>query len=270
MKRTKPRMFQNYNWTVHGWTGEAEQMEWQKSKCASRAQLASFGSVKKRKGWTVENWEIWSSWDTIAGYGRDLSVSRGSYWRIQGKLQEQWAQLRLRRGKEGRAIEKKNKSEGTHWQGWGKWEKRWRKLEGSKRRRQLCRHQEGDAVAWSREMGETCWRRLPEIANKMDEMWEKGRGAGSCGSQLRQDKVLPSTKRGSWTERVRKLSSGNKNKRDTVNFTFLLTGNGKISGKVLYKVKHLCVCECYLWVWTEGHQGDLWRGCFSLIETLCR
>lgn len=175
---------------------------------------------------------------------------------------------------EGRMWEKlkkiKKKSEGTHWQEWGKQEKRGRKLRGSKRHRELRRHQEGDAVIWSRETGETCWRRLPEIANEMDEMGEKGRGAGSWVSQLREDTFLPSTKRGSWTGRVRKLSSGNKNKRDSVSFTFLLTGNRKISGKVLHKVKHLCACECCLWVWTQGHQRHLQWGWFSLFETLCR
>lgn len=85
---------------------------------------------------------------------------------------------------------------------------------------------------------------LQEIANKMDKMGKRGRGT-SQGSQLREDGLVPGTRswqRGSQTGRARKLSLGNKNKRDLANFTFLLSDNRKMSGKVLHKVRHLCVC----------------------------
>lgn len=152
-------------------------------------------------------------------------------------------------------------AEGTCWQERGKQKERYRKLRETKRCWKLCSHQEGDALAWSSEGGETCWRLL-EIASKMEEKAERGSGAASC-------MFLPGMKRwqrGRRSGRARKLSSGNKNKRDSVRFTFLLTDNGKIGGKVLYKVKHSCVY--YLYVWTKGHQGDLCRGWFSLFETL--
>lgn len=137
-------------------------------------------------------------------------------------------------------------AEGTHWREWGKQEKRWRKLRETKRCRELGRHWEGDAVAWSRETGETWWKRLPGIENGMGETGERGRER----SQRREDTLLPSTKRrqrGSRAGRARKLSSGNKSKRDSVSFTFLLTDR-KIGGKVLYKVKHWCVLPlCVDW-----------------------
>lgn len=34
-------------------------------------------------------------------------------------------------------------------------------------------------MAWSRKMGETCWRRLPDIAKEINEMGERDVGAAS-------------------------------------------------------------------------------------------
>lgn len=119
-------------------------------------------------------------------------------------------------------------------------------------------------MPWSRETGKTCWRMLLETANEMDEMGERG-------SELRQDTLLPGTERqqrGSRTGRVRKLSSWNKNKKDSVSFTFLLTDNRKISGKVLYEVKHsyIYVCVCVLPLCVD--RRALWRPVQGLVLSL--
>lgn len=123
-------------------------------------------------------------------------------------------------------------------------------------------------MSWSREAGETWWKRLPGIENGMDEMGERGRER----SQRREDTLLPSTKRrqrGSQAGRARKLSSGNKNKRDSVSFTFLLTDNRKIGGKVLYEVKHWCVCVTFVCGLKGTGETCAGAGSLSLKLSIC-
>lgn len=84
--------------------------------------------------------------------------------------------------------------------------------------------------------------------------------------------LLPSTKRwqrGSLTGRVRKLNSGNKNKRDSVSFTFLLTDNRKIGGKVLCEVKHLCVCVTFVCGLKGTRETCAGAGSLSLKLSIC-
>lgn len=113
-------------------------------------------------------------------------------------------------------------------------------------------------------MGEIYSRGLPQ--NAMGHTAGE-RFGGQCRVMPLAEEHVSSRQAGTGKAGARELSVGNKDKRGSVRFTFLLADNRKMGGKVLYKVKHLCVC--YLYVWTEGHLGDLCRSCFFLFVTFC-